>query len=301
MRLTKRELNKLRILTLKDFKSVILICLISILGVYSGCGKAQIDEAYDDQAVVTADENQSTSNTSGATENNQTTSNTEAGDANKDYAESATDGNIDFDLLQSQNSDVVGWLKVPGTDIDCAIVQNEEDNSYYWTHDATGAENNSGAAFMERTSISDMCDFNTIIHGRGEGGVFEELINFENPDFFEENREFYVYLPDNQLTYVVAAVFERDNTSLVRDFSFAEAKGDREFIEYVINERIPGKQLCEGWEDFNEYNFFTTLTIDEPQSNKQIVVIGVLTYDAAGTIDRIVVEELDLGQDLLAQ
>ena len=105
----------------------------------------------------------------------------------------------------------------------------------------------------------------------------------------------YIYLPDNQLTYAIWAVFERDNTSLIRDYSFAEAKGDREFLDYVYNGRIVGKQVREGWEDLTEYNFLVTLTIDEPGDDKQLVVIGAMTNDAAGTIDRDIVEEINIG------
>ncbi len=208
--------------------------------------------------------------------------------------ETAVDSHIDFEVLQSQNPEIFAWLQVPGTNIDCPMLQSKVSDEYYRTHNAKGTEDAYGAAYIEAPSMTDMCDFNTVVHGNGDG-VFEELINFENPDVFAENEEFYVYLPDNMLIYNVCAVFERENTSLIRDYSMAEAVGARKFLDYVVNGKIMGKQVREGIEDLSEYNFFTTLTVDNPESARQLVVLGVLTYDAAGTLDRDVVEEIELG------
>lgn len=224
-------------------------------------------------------------------------------EADIEDTQSASNGHIDFDTLKAQNDEIIGWLKVPGTDIDCPILQSQESDDYYRAHNEKKESDEKGAAFIEMPTMPNMCDFNTVIHGGSYKvvSIFEGLVNFLDPEFFEANEEFYIYLPDNQLTYTVWAAFTRDNTSLIREYSFAEAKGDREFVDYVINERIIGKQLREGFEDVDEYNFLTTLTIDNPIMDSQVVVIGVLTGDAAGTIDRQVIEELDLGPDLLAQ
>lgn len=267
-------------LNLKVFKNrVVIACLLGTLFM-SGCG-GQITPATNEETkqdmIADVSENPTDS-----------------------IEETSTNGHVDFDSLIKMNDEIVAWLNVPGTGIDCAIVQGQDD-SFYRSHNYKKEEDTIGCAFLDYPVVDDFCDFNTVIHGNGKEGIFENLINFANPEFFEENRQFYVYLPDNQLTYDVVAVFERENSSLIRQFSFAEAKGDREFIQYVINERIPGKLLCEGWEEFDEYNFFTTLSVDSPDNDKQLVVIGLLTNDAAGTIDREVIEEFELGPDLLAQ
>ncbi len=268
----------------------------------TGCGEDKTQEAtkQNDTQVTDkqASEEVAIADTTGADE-----ASVVAGIYENATKQSAANGHIDFEALKAQNEEIFGWLYVPGADIDCPILQSQESDDYYRTHNDKKENDNKGAAFIEMPTMPDLCDFNTVIHGGSckEGGIFEGLVNYLNPEVFETNEEFFIYLPDNQLTYEVWAAFTRDNTSLIRDFSFAEAKGDREFIDYVVNERIVGKQLREGWEDIDEYNFLTTLTIDDTNSDSQVVVIGVLSEDAAGTIDREVVEELDLGPDLLAQ
>ena len=47
-------------------------------------------------------------------------------------ADELFDVEIDFDGLKQTNPDVVGWIKIPGTNIDYPVLQSkEEDDSYY--------------------------------------------------------------------------------------------------------------------------------------------------------------------------
>ena len=129
---------------------------------------------------------------------------------------------IDFDSLQAKNPDIFAWLKVPGTDIDMPVCQSMEASDYYMSHNSDGASDADGAAYIEIPVMPDMCDFNTVIHGSRK--LFGGLIDFENPDFFEKNTEFYVYLPDNVLTYTIWAVFRRENNRLIGAYSFVHLR-----------------------------------------------------------------------------
>ncbi|MCI8270724.1 MAG: hypothetical protein HFG16_00175 [Erysipelotrichaceae bacterium] len=42
-------------------------------------------------------------------------------------------GQLQWEDLQRQNADIIGWLTIPGTNIDYPIVQGN-DNRYYLTH-----------------------------------------------------------------------------------------------------------------------------------------------------------------------
>lgn len=205
---------------------------------------------------------------------------------------------IDVLKLQEKNSDIWGWITVPGTSIDGPLLQSYEEPDRYKTCNADKENDGIGAAYIEIYNMPDMCDFNTVIHGSEE--LFKDLVNFENPDFFEDHYEFYIYLPDNVLTYTIWTVYRRENKDLFDAYSFADAVGAREFLDDVYNEKVMGKQIREGWNDVDEYKFLTTLTIDTDE-RQQLVVIGALTNDAAGTINREVIEYLDLGPILLEE
>lgn len=269
------------------YKLLTAIAVLALGMTVAACGK----EANTEDAEV------ATSETAEQTDNQSQSSDLAAGQSADDAvtAQSAGNAHIDFASLQASNDEIIAWLQVPGTNIDCPVLKSTESDDYYRNHNSNKESDEAGAAYIEMAQESGFIDFNTVIHGHGGEGIFGELTNFTNPDFFEKHQDMYIYLPDNQLTYAIWAVFERDNTSLIRDYSFAEAKGDREFLDYVYNGRIVGKQVREGWEDLTEYNFLVTLTIDEPGDDKQLVVIGAMTNDAAGTIDRDIVEEINIG------
>ena len=213
--------------------------------------------------------------------------------------ESARDGTIDFPALQKINPDIFAWLYIPDTQIDCPVLQSQEADDYYESHNAFQEISEEGAPYTELANLRDMCDFNTVIHGkssfRGEEtgqeasaeGVFADLKRFADPAFFDSHQEFYIYLEDNLLTYTIFAAYERENTSLIRSYDFTYGGGCEAFLEDMYGLREMGKNLREGWEDVTPYHFLVTLTAHSSENpEKQFVVLGALISDAAGKIDR---------------
>lgn len=206
--------------------------------------------------------------------------------------ETAEDAEIDFNALQSENPDVFAWIYIPGTGIDAPVLQSEESDTYYEAHDKFGTESNEGAIYTELANMKNMCDFNTVLHGKGEeDGLFSELYRYADPEYFDTHEEIYLYLEDNLLTYEVFAAFERDNTSLIRTYDFTYVSGCQEFLDDLYGSREMGKNIREGWEDVTPYHFLITLTVTNQENpDKQYVIVAALVNDAAGKIDRIVAE-----------
>ena len=273
-----------------SYRVFALTLVASTVLTFAGCGKDDKPE----EAEVTTEVQTEAENGNASAETDTSEVTTESGSSAQ-----AVSLNVDVASLQQQNEDVVAWLNVPGTEIDAPIMQSMESSDFYMHHDSEGKDDENGAVYIDMPAMPDMSDFNTVIHG--SKALFGELINYENPDYFEKNSEFYVYTPDNVLTYTVFAVFRRENNSLIREYSFVDAVEDRRFLDDVYNGKIIGKQIREGWYELNEYNFLATLTIDDPDANDQLVVIGALSNDAAGSMDRQVIEELQMGPSLLEE
>ena len=70
--------------------------------------------------------------------------------------ETAKDAEIDFKALKAENPDIFAWLHVPGTNIDCPVLQSEEADDYYETHNAYGKEDPKGAVYTELANLKDM-------------------------------------------------------------------------------------------------------------------------------------------------
>ncbi len=209
--------------------------------------------------------------------------------------ESAKDAQVDFKALKAENPDIFAWLYLPDTGIDYPVLQSEEGDDYYESHDAFGQENDSGAVYTELANLTNMCDFNTVLHGKtsedGQEGLFAGLYQFADPDYFNSHEYAYLYLDGNVLTYEIFAAYERENTSLIRSYDFTYKSGCQQFLDDLYDTRVMGMNLREGWreERVTPYHFLITLTTRKGENpEKQFVVIGALVEDAAGTINRVI-------------
>jgi sortase B len=141
----------------------------------------------------------------------------------------------DFEYLQSINSDVIGWIQIPGTVIDYPIVQGT-DNEFYLTHTYTGQENSSGAIFMD-TGISDgFDDKNPIIYGHNlkSGAMFSRLNRYTRASFWQQHRYIYITTPENgQMIYQVFSAYQTDPDAPVYYYGFGADEVFEEYIERV--------------------------------------------------------------------
>lgn len=214
--------------------------------------------------------------------------------------ESAADFQIDFTALKVENSDIFAWLYIPDTRIDCPVLQDSQSDDFYSNHNAFKEDDACGAVYIELANVTNMCDFNTVLHGNApkkpdsrktESYPFSDLYNFANPAFFDEHENVYLYLDGNTLTYEVFAAYERENTSLIRDYDFTYSIGCLMFLNDLYSNRDLRMNLRDGWSFITPYHFLITLTAHkENDPDHQFVVVAVLTQDDAGTINRIVEE-----------
>lgn len=207
--------------------------------------------------------------------------------------ETAKDAAVDLKALQEENPDIYAWLYVPGTNIDLPVLQSAESDDFYENHNAYGQKDEGGAVYTELANLKNMCDFNTVLHGKtaedGKDGLFADLYQFADPDFFEKHEDIYLYIDGNLLTYTVFAAYERENTSLIRSYDFTYGSGCEKFLEDMYGSREMGKNLRKGWEEVTPYHFLLTLTTRRGENpEKQFVVLAALVGDAAGTVDRAV-------------
>jgi sortase B len=112
----------------------------------------------------------------------------------------------DFAALAEINPDIVGWIMIPGTNIDYPIVQCR-DNDFYLHTTFGGARNPAGAIFMDyRTTFDDAM---RLIHGHNmrDGSMFSALNMFLCEDFSESFRDIIIITADEEIkTYTIFEV-----------------------------------------------------------------------------------------------
>ena len=89
----------------------------------------------------------------------------------------------------AKNEDIVGWIRVPGTPIDYPVAQGE-DNTFYLTHGSDKKKLKAGTIFLDYRCDGLALRRNNILYGHHmkDGSMFAALLEYKDPDFFEENR-----------------------------------------------------------------------------------------------------------------
>jgi sortase B len=210
-----------------------------------------------------------------------------AGCGAKEAKETTTEDSgsvVDFKELRDGNSDIFAWIYIPDTDINDPIVQNSEgDDSFYKTHNVAKEPDGNGAVYIEAANMSNMCDFNEVVHGTSVA----TLNQFLDRTFFDNHQFIYVYMDGNSLIYYIVAAYMREDTRLLEQYDFSYALGCLQFIDEIYSGKAMNKNIREGWETGLSPEHFL-ITLDGNVSGKQVVVIGCLVGDAAGRIDRVV-------------
>lgn len=189
------------------------------------------------------------------------------------------DRDINFEELKEENSDIIGWIEIPGTIIDYPIVQSN-DNLYYLNHNIKKQKSVYAAIYMDFENNSDFTDRNTVIYGHNmnNGSMFAQLHKFENEDFFDEHKIVKIYTPEGQLNYEVTAAYVRDNKRILFEADFED---DDYFQTYLDNVRaVDGKNdhVSDRMVTINDH-IITLSTCVRNQADKRYVVQLVLNNE----------------------
>ena len=120
---------------------------------------------------------------------------------------------VDFAVLKATNPDICAWINIPDTNVNYPIAQHPKDDSYYLKHGADGMKSSYGCLYVETCEKEPFLEFNTVVYGHNmnDGSMFAGLHSFENKDFYDKHRKFYVYTPEHAFCYeIFAAVMYSD-------------------------------------------------------------------------------------------
>ncbi|WP_239283369.1 class B sortase [Collinsella sp. An271] len=95
---------------------------------------------------------------------------------------------VDFDALSAINSDIVGWIYIPGTPVNYPVVQTD-DNTTYLKQLFDGTPNDSGAIFMDMANTPPgMYDQQTTLYGHHtyDGTMFQVVDNSTDQAEFDK-------------------------------------------------------------------------------------------------------------------
>lgn len=155
--------------------------------------------------------------------------------------------NVDFNSLKRTNPDVVGWLKVNGTNINYPFVQSS-DNEYYLTHSFNKSYNGAGWVFLDYRN-NGTNNKNTIIyaHGRSNKTMFGTLKNVLNNGWL-----------NNTNNYVIKISTETEN-SLWQIFSVYRIPTTSDYLQTNFNDETEYQNFLDMIKDRSSHNFDTNV------------------------------------------
>ena len=137
--------------------------------------------------------------------------------------------------LKGQNSDTVGYLDIPGTNISYPVVRGK-DNSYYTNHTFLKKKNASGAIFMDSWNGMDLNDFNIVLYGHNmkDGSMFHELLQYRKAAFMKENREIVLTGPYERKIFLIFSTYTCDDITDVRGFRYDTVEERQTFLNVLV-------------------------------------------------------------------
>lgn len=160
--------------------------------------------------------------------------------SDSDTENSLLDWKYDFDGLKEINPDIVGWIYVPGTQIDYPICRGT-DESYYLTHSFRCSQNALGAIFVPSETSEDLMDAHTILYGHNmrSGKMFGELSNYSDQEFRNQYPFVYVYTPKASYSCTVYAAYRTRYDSDVYTIGYAkDTDAYREWIDKTVSQSL---------------------------------------------------------------
>lgn len=133
---------------------------------------------------------------------------------------------VDWNSLLASNPDVVGWIYVPGSDINYPILQDDS-NTYYLNHTLYRTYDSYGSIFLSASNNNKFIDDNSIIYGHSVqyvGGMFTGLKNYEYSSFYESHPYFYLLTPETSYKCVVKAFVKTTEDSTFYKTRFSEGE-----------------------------------------------------------------------------
>ncbi len=145
--------------------------------------------------------------------------------------------------LHGINPDMVGWLKIDGTNIDYPVVRCS-DMDYYLSHDFYKNEDKNGTPFVKSFADVDSPDDNFIVyaHNMKNGTMFGNLDDYENESFAKEHSIIEFDSLYEKRRYRVISVFrsevyseDADNEDKFKYYEYYNAGSEEDFAYFYGN------------------------------------------------------------------
>lgn len=184
------------------------------------------------------------------------------------------ENNVNMQELCLKNNDIVGWIRIDGTNIDYPVMQKIEIKDYYLRKNFYKEYSIMGTPY-----IAEQCNLknsdNLIIYGHNisKKRMFGELENYKKKEFYENHKVINFFTMENCEKYEIIYVFKTVAEKGFKYYKYYNLKERGEFETFV---KQCSKLSLYDTEQSAEYGdkFITLSTCEYSQENGRLVVVA---------------------------
>lgn len=173
------------------------------------------------------------------------------------------------------NEDVVGWIIIPGTNIDYPVLHGE-DNDYYLHYTLYREWRAYGSIYLDYRCEPDFSSPNSIIYGHhmAAGNMFSQLLNFKDESFWQQHPTGWLYTLEEIYKIEFFAYYWTAPEAEPYQAAFMSPAEQERYLAGILERAIHYREIPM---DLETDRMVTLSTCSYELSNTRTVVHGKLT------------------------
>lgn len=216
----------------------------------------QIDEIYDEAAETYAAEE-------------------------KEEAEEASPIAVDFDELRKLNSDIIGWIYIPDTNVSFPLLQGSSNKQYLY-QSYKKEYLTAGSIFLDYRCSADFEDKSTVIYGHNmhNGSMFGSLKKYKDEEYRDEHPYIYIMKADGTWKqYETLAYYQASVDGPTYRLPLSEAESEDGALAFrKLRETIAAGNMYSG--------------MPKPEASDKLLLLSTCTQDSRDDVRMILAAKL---------
>lgn len=181
--------------------------------------------------------------------------------------------------LKKLNPDVKAWIQVPKTNIDYPVVQGQDDMEYI-NKNVYGEFELSGAIFLSCLNKDDFSDPYNLVYGHNmkNGGMFADVADFTNKEYFETHQKGKLYLTDatRKIRFFACMKVTAADAKIYHPDGYRK-ENLKDLLDYIQENAVQYRDVNVA----DENSLIALSTCSEAETNGRVVLIGKLERKVA--------------------
>lgn len=181
--------------------------------------------------------------------------------------------------LEKLNPDVKAWIQVPKSNIDYPVVQGQDDMEYI-NKNVYGEFELSGAIFLSCLNKDDFSDPYNLVYGHNmkNGGMFADVADFTNKEYFETHQKGKLYLTDatRKIRFFACMKVTAADAKIYHPDGYRK-ENLKDLLDYIQANAVQYRDVNVA----DENSLIALSTCSEAETNGRVVLIGKLEREVA--------------------